>query len=71
MEVTSAMICAAIRKATEAGLLPRNCSKVELKDSMEIMHIILQAALDHRGIDKEHPGALPRMGEKHSAGYEY
>lgn len=51
MEVTSAMVRAAITKAREAGLLPRNCSTCDLKNSVEVMQTILQAALDTRTMD--------------------
>lgn len=55
MEVTIEMLQAAMRKATEAGLLPRNSSAADRANSMEIMRTILQAALDALPA----PAALP------------
>lgn len=46
MQITPAMLEAAIRKATEAGLFPRRSSASELAANREIMYSILQAVLD-------------------------
>lgn len=66
------MVRAAIRKATEAGLLPRNGSTCDLKNSIEVMQTILQAALDTRAMDAGKPSALPgaleQAGARHPEG---
>lgn len=64
MEITSAMVRAAITKATEAGLLPRNCSTCDLKNSVEVMQTILQAALDTRSLEAGKSMPLPGASEK-------
>lgn len=64
MEVTTEMLCAALKKATEAGLLPRNSTAAELADSMEVMHTILQAALDTVSDAEAKPPAMPPLLKK-------
>jgi len=46
MTVTEAMLDAALRKATEAGLFPRHCSADELAANREVMRGILFAAMN-------------------------
>lgn len=45
MKVTDAMLDAALRKATEAGLFPRHCSSDEMQVNREVMYGILSAAM--------------------------
>lgn len=45
MNITDEMLQAAIRKAIEAGLLPRNASRDNAEESKAIMRLIVQAAL--------------------------
>ncbi len=45
MDITDEMLRAAVRKAVEAGLLPRNACRDEANESKEIMRLIVQAAL--------------------------
>jgi hypothetical protein len=51
MKVTEAMLDAALRKATEAGLLPRHCSSYEMQVNREVMFGILSAAMREATID--------------------
>lgn len=46
MKVTNEMIEAAMKKATEAGLLPRHACKEEVSINRELIRIVVQAALD-------------------------
>lgn len=46
MELTEAMLQAAIDKAVEAGLLPKYVRKDESAVDREIMKLVLRAALD-------------------------
>lgn len=46
MEITEAMIQAAIRKATEAGLFPRHSTPFDTAINREIMLSILQAVAE-------------------------
>jgi hypothetical protein len=45
MEITDEMLQAAVRKAVEAGLLPRNACRDDVIASKEIMRPIVQAIL--------------------------
>lgn len=45
MELTNAMLQAAIDKAVEAGLLPKYVRKDESAFDREVMRLVLQAAL--------------------------
>lgn len=51
MKVTEAMLDAALRKATEAGLFPRHCSSYEMQVNREVMFGILSAAMREATID--------------------
>lgn len=46
MELTNAMLQAAIDKAIEAGLLPKYIRKEESAVDREVMRLVLQAALN-------------------------
>lgn len=46
MELTNAMLQAAIDKAIEAGLLPKYVRKDQSAVDREVMKLVLQAALD-------------------------
>lgn len=46
MKVTNEMLDAAVKKATEAGLLPRHARKEDMSINQELIRIVLQAALD-------------------------
>jgi hypothetical protein len=46
VNVTEEMLDAAIRKAVEAGLLPRHARHEDLSGNQELIRYILQAALD-------------------------
>lgn len=45
MDITDEMLQAAVRKAIEAGLLPRNARRDDARGSKELMRLIVQAAL--------------------------
>ena len=45
MDITEDMLQAAVRKAIEAGLLPRNACRDDASGSKELMRLIVQAAL--------------------------
>ena len=51
MKVTEAMLDAAFRKATEAGLFPRHCSSYEMQVNREVMYGILTAAMCEAAVD--------------------
>jgi hypothetical protein len=44
--VTEEMLDAALRKAVEAGLLPRNACREERQEYQELVRFVLQAALE-------------------------
>ncbi|HYC42382.1 MAG TPA: hypothetical protein VEB70_05295 [Noviherbaspirillum sp.] len=44
--VTEEMLDAALRKAVEAGLLPRNACREERQEYQELVRIVLQAAFE-------------------------
>ena len=46
MDITKDMLQAATRKAVEAGLLPRRVYAEDIATNAEIMHDILEAALE-------------------------
>lgn len=46
MEINNEMLQAAIRKAVEAGLLPRHASPEEMRINRDLMRVVLQAAMD-------------------------
>ena len=46
MKVTNQMIDAAMRKAVEAGLLPRNACQEDMLIHQELIRIVLQSALE-------------------------
>lgn len=46
MKVTNEMLDAAVKKATEAGLLPRHARKEDMFINQELIRVVLQAALD-------------------------
>lgn len=45
MDITDEMLQAAVGKAIEAGLLPRNASRDDASGSKELMRMIVHAAL--------------------------
>lgn len=49
MNLTEEMLDAAIKKAIEAGLLPRHAYRQDMAMNRELIQTILQAALDARG----------------------
>lgn len=56
MDVTTEMLQAAMRKAAEAGLLPRHARNEEMLINQDLIRIVLQAALDAA------PGRRPSHG---------
>lgn len=46
MEVTNDMLAAAIKKAVEAGLLPRHASEEEMRINGDLIRAVLQAAAE-------------------------
>lgn len=54
MELTDAMLQAAIDKAIEAGLLPKYIRKEESSIDREVMRLVLQAALNASPHDAQH-----------------
>lgn len=46
MTITNEMLHAAMKKAVEAGLLPRNACHENLNANQELIRFILKAALD-------------------------
>lgn len=46
MKVTNQMIDAAMKKATEAGLLPRHARHEEVLINQELIRVVLQSALE-------------------------
>jgi hypothetical protein len=46
MKVTTQMIDAAMKKATEAGLLPRHASQEDVLINQELIRIVLQSAME-------------------------
>lgn len=48
MKITTEMIDAAMKKATEAGLLPRHARHEEVSINRELMRMVLTAALESR-----------------------
>jgi len=46
MEVSNDMMQAAMKKAVEAGLLPRHASREEARINLDLIRIVLQAAVD-------------------------
>lgn len=46
MKVTTEMIDAAMRKATEAGLLPRHARREDVSINRELIRMVLTAALE-------------------------
>lgn len=46
MKVTNEMLEAAMKKAVEAGLLPRHACNEDVSINQELIRIVLQAALD-------------------------
>lgn len=53
MKVTTEMIDAAMKKATEAGLLPRHARREEIAINRELIRMVLTAALE----DQRNPKA--------------
>lgn len=47
MEITQEMVDAAVRKAIEAGILPRRSCPEDIETNVEIMLQILEAAFEH------------------------
>lgn len=46
MKVTTQMIDAAMKKATEAGLLPRHARQEDVLINQELIRIVLQSAME-------------------------
>jgi hypothetical protein len=46
MKITNEMLEAAMKKAVEAGLLPRHSRREDISINQELIRIVLQAALD-------------------------
>lgn len=46
MDITDAMLLAAVRKAVEAGLLPRRACRENTQENRELMRLVVQAALN-------------------------
>lgn len=46
MKVTTQMIDAAMKKATEAGLLPRHARQEDILINQELIRIVLQSAME-------------------------
>jgi hypothetical protein len=46
MKVTTQMIDAAMKKATEAGLLPRHARHEDMLINQELIRVVLQSALE-------------------------
>jgi hypothetical protein len=55
-DITAEMVSAAVKKAVEAGILPRRCYKEDAATQAEIMYRILQAALASRTDRGHEPG---------------
>lgn len=70
MDVTTEMVQAAMRKAAEAGLLPRHARNEEMLINQELMRIVLQAALEaapaHRTVPNGHVRQRRFLGENAS-----
>ena len=47
MKITTEMIDAAMKKATEAGLLPRHARREDVSINRELIRMVLTAALEH------------------------
>ncbi|MEC4719160.1 hypothetical protein RY831_08370 [Noviherbaspirillum sp. CPCC 100848] len=47
MEITQEMVDAAVKKAIEAGILPRRSCPEDIETNVEIMLQILEAAFEH------------------------
>ena len=47
MEITQEMLDAAVKKAVEAGILPRRSCPEDIETNSEIMLQILEAAFEH------------------------
>lgn len=47
MEITQEMLDAAVKKAIEAGILPRRSRPEDIETNAEIMLQVLQAAFEH------------------------
>ena len=60
MELTNAMLQAAIDKAVEAGLLPKYVRKDESAVDREVMRLVLQAALQAEAAGEPSTGVTKR-----------
>jgi hypothetical protein len=58
MNVTDEMLQAAMRKAIEAGLLPRRACPQELEINQQLLLLVVQAALNALSAETSH--ALPK-----------
>lgn len=56
MNITNEMLQAAMKKAVEAGLLPRNAYRENMSDNQELIRFILKAALDASPARKQPAG---------------
>ncbi|GAB3549397.1 hypothetical protein GCM10027343_31070 [Noviherbaspirillum agri] len=63
MKITNEMLQAAMKKAVEAGLLPRNAYRENMTDNQELIRFILKAALDVS------PSARQPSGQEHPLSY--
>jgi len=63
VKITNEMLQAAMRKAVEAGLLPRNAYRENMTDNEELIRFILKAALDAS------PARRPISAQEYSLSY--
>lgn len=56
MIITNEMLQAAMKKAVEAGLLPRNAYRENMQGNQELIRFILKAALDASPLRKQPDG---------------
>lgn len=63
MDITDDMLQAAVRKAIEAGLLPRNACREDAQGSKELIRLIVQAALS-TGAHKAFLNDNPTLGRR-------
>lgn len=66
MDITDTMLQAAVRKAVEAGLLPRRACREDAKESRELMRLVVQAALG--ALHDEPHQAVPALGSPARSG---
>jgi hypothetical protein len=72
VKITNEMLQAAMKKAVEAGLLPRNAYRENMTDNQELIRFILKAALDaspapRQASAQEHPLSYRPVGGRRVA----